>query len=443
MRVPAFSALLTDAGREVLAGVDPSAAAGDPLATASRLRENPEVAALDPDLPVSELVNAVMTQVSLRERGRAKFGEHARGMFFTPNGLEQSTRWTVAEYRAGRTARHLPGSLSGDAGPGGASAGDLCCGIGADLLALAGHGVPVEGVDADPLTVAVARANIEALGLSAHARVREGDVNEVGAGDYPLVFCDPARRGGRGRVFDPAAYSPPWDVATRLAEGARAACLKAAPGIPHEVLSPAASAEWISVDGELKETALWFGALGFAASGLEASGDASPAGGPRRRATVLHERAGLLASAGSVANLDAEPGLGPAPVAPARRYLYDPDPAVVRSHLVAEAAARVDGALLDERIAYFTSDRAERSPLWRVLEVLEFAPFSLKRLRSSVRAHKAGTVTIKKRGSAVDTEKLRRDLRASGPESVTIALTRIGERPFYLLCREVEARQSP
>ncbi|WP_017585414.1 class I SAM-dependent methyltransferase [Nocardiopsis ganjiahuensis] len=424
MRVPAFSALLTDAGREVLAGVDPSAAARDPLATASRLREDPGVAALDPGLPVAELVNAVMTQVGLRARGRAKFGGNAERMFFTPDGLEQSTRRIVAEYRAERTARHLPDAVSG----GGAAAGDLCCGIGADLLALAGRGVPVEGVDADPLTVAVARANIDALGLSGHARVREGDVNEVGAGDHPLLFCDPARRGGRGRVFDPAAYSPPWDVATRLAEEAEAACLKAAPGIPHEVLSPAASAEWISVDGELKETALWFGTL---------------AEGSRRRATVLHERTGLLASEGSVAHLDAEPDLGPAPVAPARRYLYDPDPAVVRSHLVAEAAARVDGALLDERIAYFTSDRAERSPLWRVLEVVEFAPFSLKRLRSSVRAHKAGTVTIKKRGSAVDTERLRRDLRASGPESVTIALTRIGERPFYLLCREVGAPEAP
>ena len=186
------------------------------------------------------------------------------------------------------------------------------------------------------------------------------------------------------------------------------------------------------MDGELKETALWFGALGF---GAEGSGGAVA----RRRATVLHERAGLLASEGPVAHLDEDPDLGPAPVAAPRRYLYDPDPAVVRSHLVAEAAAGVDGALLDERIAYFTSDRAERSPLWRVLEVLEFAPFSLKRLRAAVRAQRAGTVTLKKRGSAVDTGKLRRELRASGPESVPVGRTRIGERPFSLVCREVEA----
>ncbi|WP_435110846.1 THUMP-like domain-containing protein [Nocardiopsis synnemataformans] len=421
MRAPAFEALLTDAGREVLAGVDPQAAARDQLAAASLLRGDPRVAALDPGLPVSELVNAVLTQVSLRERGRAKFGELAERMFFTPNGLEQSTRRVVADYRAERTAGVARAVGSSGWGLDGVTAGDLCCGVGADLLALAARGVPVEGVDADPLTVAVARANIEALGLSGLARVREGDASATKPGRYPLLFCDPARRGGRGRVFDPSAYSPPWDVAVDLAAGAEAACLKAAPGIPHEAL-PEAAAEWISVDGELKETALWFGAL---------------ADGPRRRATVLHEREGLLAREGAVAHLDAEPGLGPAPVAAARRYLYDPDPAVVRSHLVAEAAARVDGALLDGRIAYFTADTAVLSPLWRVLEVVEVLPFSLKRLRSAVRALGAGTVTVKKRGSAVDTEKLRRDLRASGPESVTVVLTRIGERPFCLLCREV------
>ncbi|MEV2274308.1 SAM-dependent methyltransferase [Nocardiopsis sp. NPDC049922] len=409
MRVPAFAALLTDAGQEVLAGVDPKA---DRLSAASHLRDDPRVAALAPDLPVSDLVNAILTQVDLRERGKAKFGGLAQEMYFTPDGLEQSTRRVVADYRAARTAAVADGR----------PAGDLCCGIGADLLALAERGVSVEGVDADPLTVAVARANIDALDLADRARVREGDVTEVAPGAYPLLFCDPARRSGRGRVFDPAAYSPPWDVATGLARGSSAACLKAAPGIPHEVLPDDAAAEWISVDGELKETALWFGEL---------------ADGPRRRATVLHERPGLLATEGAIAHLDEVPGLGPAPVAPARRYLYDPDAAVVRSHLVAEAAARVDGALLDERIAYFTSERSEPSPLWRVLEITDVMPFSLKKLRSALRARDAGTVTIKKRGSAVDTEKLRRDLRASGSEAVTVVLTRIGDRPYSLLCREI------
>src|SRR5699024_1008731 len=102
-------------------------------------------------------------------------------------------------------------------------AADLGCGLGADLLALAERGVPVEGVDIDPVTVAVARANIAALGQADRARVREADVTEVSPGDHRLLFCDPARRGGRGRVFDPAAYSPTWGTATALARGADAA----------------------------------------------------------------------------------------------------------------------------------------------------------------------------------------------------------------------------
>jgi len=152
---------------------------------------------------------------------------------------------------------------------------------------------------------------------------------------------------------------------------------------------------------------------------------------------VLHERTGLREREGGIAHLEADPDADPAPVAAPRRYLYDPDPAVVRSHLVAEAATRVDGALLDERIAYFTSDRFEVSPLWRVLEIEAVMPFSLKKLRAALRERGIGTVTVKKRGSAGDTERLRRDLRPSGPEAATVVLTRVGERPWALVCREV------
>src|SRR5699024_12614480 len=105
MRTAAFKALLTDAGQEVLEGIDPQAVATDRLAVASRLRVSARVTALDPDLPVSELVNALLTQVTLRERGRAKFGDRAASMFFTPSGLEQSTGSTVAAYRAERTTQ--------------------------------------------------------------------------------------------------------------------------------------------------------------------------------------------------------------------------------------------------------------------------------------------------------------------------------------------------
>ncbi len=84
-------------------------------------------------------------------------------------------------------------------------------------------------VDRDPLTAATARANAEALGLAGLIEVREADVTEVDTTGYDAVFVDPARRGGRGRVFDPEAYSPPLSWAVETALGAPWAALKIAP----------------------------------------------------------------------------------------------------------------------------------------------------------------------------------------------------------------------
>nr|WP_156004166.1 class I SAM-dependent methyltransferase [Streptomonospora sp. PA3] len=403
----------TPAGRRVLTAA--GSAPADPLKAATALRREAEealaAAAADraPDVAPADLAAAALTQARLRERARGKFGERAGRMFFTSPGLEQATRRSVTAYRAGRMAAAL--------GPG-ARVADLGCGIGADAIGLAEAGLTVDAVEADPLTAAVAAANAEALGLSERMRVREGDAAAVRPEDYDAVFCDPARRTTRGRVFDPDAYSPSWDAVTDLAARAPASCVKAAPGIPHERIPAQAAAEWISVDGELKETALWQGLA-----------EARP-----RRAAVL-----LRGDGSAPAVLAEDPGAPTAPVGPPARYLYEPDNAVVRAHLVAEAAARVEGALLDPDIAYITSDRLVATPFARAFEVHETMPFSLKRLRSALRAKDAGSVTIKKRGSAVDVDKLLRDLKPKGSESVVVVLTRVGDHPLCLLCSEVTA----
>ncbi|WP_393916452.1 class I SAM-dependent methyltransferase [Halostreptopolyspora alba] len=411
----AFHALLTPPGQRLLDSVDPAEVTNDPLRAASRLRRSPDAsdeAFEDLGVPGSDVVQAALTQARLRGRAREKFGEAARRMYFTSTGLEQATRRRVAEYRAGRLAAGLGA---------GARVADLGCGIGADLLSMAEAGLRVDGVDADPFTVAVASANISARGLTERARAHQADAVELTAAvrDYDAVFSDPARRGARGRVFDPGAYSPPWDTVVALARTAPAACVKTAPGIPHELIPTDAGAEWVSVGGEVKEATLWFGTLDAA----------------ERRAT-------LLRGDDAPATLTADPTLGTPDIAAPRRYLYEPDGAVVRAHLVAEAAASLDGALLDPNIAYITSDRLVDTPLCRALEVHEVLPFSLKRLRAALRERRVGTVTIKKRGSAVDVDKLRRDLKPTGPETAVVVLTRIGERPISLLCSEVTGSAS-
>lgn len=332
------------------------------------------------------LVAAAMTQVRLRDRARGKFGADAERMYFTQAGLEQATSGPVAAHHAAR----YPGDMR---------VADLCCGIGGDLRALAtAH--DVLAVDRDPLTAAIATANVHALGLSSRATVVCGDVTTIDLAGYDAAFLDPARRTAERRVFNVAEYQPPWSFITALAGRIGNAGVKVAPGIPHPLIPPEAEAEWVSLDGEVKETALWFGAL--------------RSGTTQRRATLLPSGATLTASE-----------TVPPAVGPPLRYLYEPDGAVIRAHLVAEVAALLDGALLDPTIAYVTSDRLTATPFARPYAIDAAMPFNLKGLRAALRERGIGHVVVKKRGSPLAPEALQRDLRLTGEGTCILFLTRV------------------
>jgi SAM-dependent methyltransferase len=380
-----FAALLGPAGQALLDELR-DVAPEDELAAATRLRKRYEPA----------LVSAALGQAQLRQRAAAKFGADARRMYFTPNGVEQATRATVAAHRAARF-RAL----------GATRAADLCCGIGGDAIALARAGIAVLAVDRDPVTCAVARANADALGLADRIEVRHADVMGVDPGreGCDALFADPARRTGRGRTFDPEAYSPPLSWALDAAARMPLAAVKVAPGIPHEAVPASMEAEWVSDRGDVKEAALWHGT----APGL-------------RRATLLPSGAALTGR-----------GLPDPPVRPVGRYLYEPDGAVIRAHLVAEVADEVGGGLIDPTIAYVTSDELRPTPHATAYEIGDVLPFHLKRLKALLRERGVGRLTVKKRGSAVEPEEVRRRVRPEGPNEATVFVTRVAGAPFMLI----------
>ena len=84
---------------------------------------------------------------------------------------------------------------------------DLGCGIGGDLVAFARAGLIAAGVDLDPVRVAVATANLAALGLPGAVGV--ADALDTDIRPFDVAFADPARRTGRGRTFSLDAWTPP------------------------------------------------------------------------------------------------------------------------------------------------------------------------------------------------------------------------------------------
>ncbi|MEX2290257.1 MAG: class I SAM-dependent methyltransferase [Mycobacteriales bacterium] len=329
-----------------------------------------------------------LEQALLRERARAK---HPRGheLWWTGPALEQASSYDLATHRARLFDRPVL---------------DLCCSVGGDLLALPVGSV---GVDLDEARLLLARANAEVLGRE--VRLLRADAARVRLPPGADVVVDPARRAGGRRVFDPRAYSPPLDVVLSWRDRVRSLVVKVAPGVDHDALPPDVEVEVVSLRGDVKEAVLLSGA---------------GRSGHRRSATLLPGPHTLLD----------HPVEAPA-VRPPGRWLLEPDGAVVRAHLVAQLAAQVGGWLVDATIAYISADTRVPTPYGTWYEVLEVLPFGLKTLRERLRAHDAGSVVVKKRGTAVEPDVLRRQLKLTGTREVTVVLTRAAGRQIAMVVR--------
>ncbi|MFB9308897.1 hypothetical protein BJY17_001637 [Agromyces hippuratus] len=346
------------------------------------------------------LVAAVLSQAKLRAKAEAKFGPFASRMLFTEAGLEQATRLKVAALHAGRFSR-----------AGVRHVADLGCGIGGDALAMAAIDLEVTAAEADEVTAAVAAYNLTPF---PRVRVLHEQAEHVALGGIDGAWLDPARRTTAGgtttRIADASAYSPSLDFAFGLGERMPVG-VKLGPGTDRDVIPAGAEAQWVSVDGDLVELGVWFGAV------------ARP--GIRRAALVIRGDAAQ--------ELTADADSEDAPVGPLGEYVYEPDGAVIRARLIGDLA-RANGAwMLSSGIAYLTSDTAFDSPFARGFRVLERLPADERQLRQALAARGVGTLEIKKRGVDVDPAQLRTRLKLKGAASATIVLTRESGRHVALL----------
>jgi len=346
------------------------------------------------------LVAAVLSQSKLRARAVAKFGPFAGRMLFTEAGLEQATRLKVAALHAGRFR---------DAGVG--RVADLGCGIGADALALAAIDIAVTGVERDEVTAAIAAYNLAPF---ENATIEHADARDFDLAAFDGVYLDPARRSDARRLKDPADWSPSLDFAfgigSRLPTG-----VKLGPGIDRDLIPAGVEAQWVSVDRDVVELGVWFGAA------------ARP--GVGRSALVIgeHGSAELTAAADSP---DVELGeLG--------EYLYEPDGAVIRARLIGDLARGIDARMISDQIAYLSTDTAVDTPFAVGFRITETLPLDEKAIKRRLQALGIGTLEIKKRGVDIDPAQFRAKLSLKGNDDATLFLTRVAGKRVALLAQRV------
>ena len=392
-----FMSLISPQGQALLAEVGEIDSKADMVKVVSKLRGKGHSA---------ELVATVLTQVKLRRRAKAKFGEFAPTMFFTEEGLEQASRLKVAAIHAGRFRNHGLKRIA-----------DLGCGIGAESLAIASLNMEVTAFEIDEVTAALATYNLASF---ENVKVEQADVTTINLDNFDGLFIDPARRDLKDsktninkRKYDINDFSPSFDFVLEAAR-TKPTIVKLGPGLDHKDIPDDAEAVWVSDDGDLVELTLYFGIL--------------------RRPEV--KRAALLLSPnGTFEITSSEAERLDAPLGELGRYLYEPDASIIRSHLVGNLAISLELNIFSNEIAYLSSDEEVHSPWLKGYEVLENLVFDRKKLKAYLREKNIGVLEIKKRGADITPEQLRRELDPKGTESATLIVTRVDGAHRVLIVR--------
>jgi len=342
------------------------------------------------------LVRGAFALCDLRRRGAAKFSR-APSMWFDRQGLEQATSEAVSRHKAAR----FSGTVL-----------DFCCGIGGDALSLAAGNCSVTAVDANPVACLRTAWNAEACGVSGQITTRCQDVEAAEPG-AALVHIDPDRRAqAAGRAIRVEDYVPGLEFLQHLARSGRGGAIKLSPaanfgGKFHDV-----EIELVSLDGECKEATIWFCEL---------------RGTNTCRATVLP----------SGETISGEPLEFEAQVVPAERYVYDPDPAVVRAGLVDAVADRYGLSRLDRAEEYLTGSVLVATGFVQPFEVLTELPNNEVEIRKYFRSAQFGQVEIKCRHIPINADAVRRRLPLSGQLPAVLIFARLAGKSRALVCRRV------
>jgi hypothetical protein len=333
----------------------------------------------------------------VRQRATTKFTDGHR-LWFTREALEQASHERVAQARLMHIApaTHIA---------------DICCGCGGDAMTLATV-APTIALDADATRIALAQANLAERNLDTTCIMADATTYAV-PDSVDVVFFDPGRRQHGKRIFDADDYIPPLSLANQWRRPGRRIIIKCAPGIDYTQLPFAqpCAIDCVSLYGDMRETLIM----------LDMPYDW------QRQATVIH--------ADGVHRLTNQPDTTRVPISAPQAYIYEPDSAVIRAGLVTHLAACHDLQMIDPHIAYVTGAIVVNTPFARCWHVIDTLPFNERLLRQRLRQLDGGAITVKKRGSPVDTDALAKRLSHPNGVPYVVILTRVSGQHTALICQ--------
>ncbi len=352
----------------------------------------------------AERAGAAIDMAHCRIRGRIKF-DRAAEMYFTRVTLEMATDEMIAKHKAARFdhVRNLA---------------DVCCGIGGDLIGLAGRKSPAQtiGFDSDPIAAAYAQANLLIHGLSGETRACHFNASDLNA--FDAIHADPERRTS-GKQTRGDRFSPPLELLIHNNHNISKS-IKVAPATELTNDLPGCEIEWVGHSRECKQQILWTGDLAKHVDCLTAT-----VIDQGRVSQFVRPKASVRNCLNTLAN-------HPEP------YLYEPHNTLIAAGLVDAFAEQYGLRRMHQSIAYLTGHREVQSGMLSRFEMLEAMPADFKRVSASLRKYQFGELAIKKRGVDENVFRQFQKIKLEGDEpNGTLILTEIQGQVVALIARRI------
>lgn len=352
---------------------------------------------------------AIVEQIRLRRQAGAKFSRNGE-MFFTKLSLEQATGEKVARLIA---QRFKPGW----------TVADLTCGLGGNAIFLAERVKKVLAVDLDEEKICCAQANASVYGVSAKIDFQIGDAHNFIKPGIEAFFLDPARdREGQTKTRSFLNSAPDLlELLPKLLAITKNIAVKISPAFAYEelkLLPENPEVEIISEDNNCKVAMLWFGDL------------------------KKHNRSASCLCKNELWTVVSDKNLKSVPVEAVKKYLYEPNRAVSKAHLVNELAIAYKLSRINFHLPLLSGDSltaADKPGLFRIFEILHQDKFSLKRLQVYLKQEKIDRAEIMAKHFYLKPEELRSRLKLKeGGDLVIILLLITKKDSVYLIGQKIK-----
>ena len=398
---------------------------------------------------------AVMDYMALLPKIQEKFGcllTEDKFLLCDKLALEQSTAQDIGRWKANL----WPASSDGDSSKSGASTvHDLCCGMGGDSFFIPAS-FKIVGVDLDENRLAMYSHNMNAIGKT--AEVICGDVREVakirempasaGMTNTEFFTIDPARRALEGEnQRDLRNLTPTLEEVVEISKHYQGGMVKLPPGYPPAEIPDGTEILYLGGHSDCRECLVLFGSLAKNPDTVRAvmigkDGSAlAEWSRPRDRSleTLDEDLQEKLDRNDSLKGKDrtyrTSTSRSDLPIGVIARYLSEPAPILIRSHLFNAAALTCDpqAHLISEGIAYVASDLPLPAPGFTCYEIVAHSEISTGAVRSMLKEHDIGKLTLKLRGVRLDPDAEIKRLKPKGKKSATLFYTRAAGEKIALL----------